>query len=275
MKLRKQIAIKATSKAAVKDQLISIKPSDHSMKPVPCDFDPNKHEFRFVTKKGNNVKLGNIASWSTVYSAKPVFIKYMNGYVQGTCGKECSNKNGCEKACYVDRSYYKPCVPYGHAMNTIGLRTAREKVFADLDKQLTKSRTISMVRLNQSGDIESENEFLMWCRLAEKHPNVKFYIYTKQYKHVERPLLNGMVPNNFQINYSIWHKHGVEDFNRVKHIKNVSAFVYDDGELYMNIPKADYCAAYDDKGHMNHKITCAVCKKCLNGKTKVIGCKAH
>ena len=61
----------------------------------------------------------------------------------------------------------------------------------------------------------------------------------------------------------------------VKHVKNVSAFVYDDGELYMDIPKADYCAAYDDKGHMNHKITCAVCKKCLNGKTKVIGCKAH
>jgi rhamnogalacturonyl hydrolase YesR len=40
-------------------------------------------------------------------------------------------------------------------------------------------------------------------------------------------------------------------------------------KFYLDIAKKDYCQAYDDKGHMNHKITCAVCKKCLNGKTRL------
>lgn len=274
-KIRKQVAIKAKSKKSVKDNLISSRPADHSIKVNNTVFEPANHKFVFDTNY-NNIKLGRIASWSTVYGTKPIFVKLLNGYVQGTCGNECGNKkDGCEQHCYVDKSYWKPAVVLGHARNTIGLRTAREKVFNDLDKQLTRSKVIDKVRLNQSGDLESEDEFLMWCRLAQKHPKVKFYIYTKQYKYVERALLAGMAPMNFQVNYSIWHKKGINEFNKVKHIDNVSAFVYDDGKLFIKVPEKSYCKAYDEKGKLDHNVSCAKCGKCYNHLFKVIGCKEH
>lgn len=274
-KVRKQVAIKAKSKESVKNMLISSKPTDHSIKPVKCEFDPENHNYRFDTNFDNR-KLGRIASWSTVYGTKPVYVKRLNGYVQGTCGKECGNKkDGCEAHCYVDKSYWQPSVVYGHARNTIGLRVNPEKVFKDLDLQLSRSKVIDKVRLNQSGEIENENEFLMWCKLAQKHPNVKFYIYTKQYKYVERALLAGMAPMNFQVNYSIWHKKGLAEFEKVKHLKNVSAFVYDDGETYIDIPKNNYCKAYDDNGKLDKTKSCAICGKCFNHLFKVIGCKDH
>ena len=274
-KSRKMVAIKANSKYVVKDKLISSRPSDHSIKPVACSFNPNTHQYKFDTSF-TNIKLGRIASWSTVFGTKPVYVKKLDGYVQGTCGKECGNKKtGCEAFCYVDKSYWKPGVVYGHARNTMGLRVAPEKVFSDLDKQLSNARSYDTIRLNQSGDLESENEFLMWCRLAEKHPKFKFYIYTKQYKYVERALLAGMAPDNFQINYSVWHKKGLTEFNKVKHLKNVSAFVYDDGELYIDIEKKNYCHAYNEQGKLDHSKSCSKCGKCFNHLFKVIGCKAH
>lgn len=269
------VAIRANSKKSVNSQLISIRPTDHSIKCNNTVFNPMNHRFVFDTNY-DNIKLGRIASWSTIYGTKPVYVKKMNGYVQGTCGKECGNKkDGCEEHCYVDKSYWKPAVVFGHARNTIGLRKVPEKVFKDLDLQLSRSKVIDKVRLNQSGDLESENEFLMWCRLAQKHPNVKFYIYTKQYKFVERALLAGMAPMNFQVNYSVWHKKGLTEFNKVKHIKNVSAFVYDDGELYIDIPKNNYCKAYDESGKLDRSKSCAICGKCYNHLFKVIGCKDH
>lgn len=274
-KVRKQVAIKAQSKKSVKDMLISSRPTDHSIKSVKCAFDPTNYNFKFDTNFDNR-KLGKIASWSTVYGTKPVYVKRLNGYVQGTCGKECGNKkDGCEQFCYVDKSYWKPNVVYGHAKNTMGLRVAPEKVFASLDKQLSRAKSFKTIRLNQSGELESENEFLMWCRLAQKHPKFRFYIYTKQYKYVERALLSGMTPMNFQVNYSIWHKKGLAEFEKVKHLPNVSAFVYDDGELYVDIPKENYCPAYDADGHLDKEQSCFRCGKCFNHRFKIVGCKDH
>ncbi len=268
------VAIRAKSKKSVNGQILSLKPGDRSVAVDKTKFDPNKHTFRLDTSY-DNIKLGKMASWSTVYGTKPIFVKRMNGYVVGTCGQECGKKGACEEVCYVDKSYWKPDVVFGHARNTIGLRQTPEKVFKDLDQQLTRSKTITTVRLNQSGELESTEEFLRWCLFAKRHPNVKFFIYTKQYKYVETPLLDGLVPKNFRINYSIFKKHGVVEFNKVKHLENVSCFEYDDGKgVEIPIAKKDYCPAYMD-GKLNHDIPCNVCRKCIDRNVKCIGCKSH
>ena len=89
-------------------------------------------------------------------------------------------------------------------------------------------------------------------------------------------LLAGNVPENMTVLISIWHKFGVNEFEKVKNLPNVKAFVYDDNYKYGFVIDT-YCKAYDEHGKLDHNITCDKCKKCFNrlNNCKVIGCKAH
>lgn len=239
-----------------------------------AQFDKNTFKYRFL--RDGNIKLGeDIATWSTLYSDEDIFIKQLGYAVKGTCGNHCGV---CKKNCYVRKSYGRyPSVPYGHARNTIGLRDVPEKVFRDLDKQLSGARKkIKVVRLNQSGELESEDQFGRWCKLAANHPETKFYIYTKMFDLVLPGLLAGKVPGNFTILFSVWHDVGAKEYELVKHLKNVKAFIYDDAEKLEVAPQV-YCKAYNDKGKLDHSETCGKCCKCFvnTDAWKTIGCKAH
>lgn len=238
----------------------------------------NMNQFKFLPN--GNIKLGAaIWSWSTLMGD---YDYYVDGQkIKGTCG----NCGACKNDCYVKASYNihgKSVIP-SHAKNTIGLRENLAEVLRQLDQQITRrnssknprTKRIDTVRLNQSGEIENENQFFMWCELAVHHPEVKFYIYTKMYDIVTPILEAGGVPENLVVLYSVWHDVGVNEFKRVAHIKNVKAFVYDDGRL--DITPDTYCMAYDAAGHLDHDITCDKCQKCFkpNLKRKIIGCKAH
>lgn len=238
----------------------------------------NPNKFQFLPN--GNIKLGaQIWSWSTLKGND--FYKVGGVEVLGTCG----NCGACDNSCYVNASYNihgKSVIP-SHAKNTNGLRYNMAEVFRQLDEQITKrnnsknprTKKIELVRLNQSGEIENEDQFFMWCMLAERHPETKFYIYTKMYDIVTPVLLAGQVPTNLVVLFSVWHDVGVNEYNAVKHLKNVKAFVYDDGEL--EVTPDTYCKAYDNAGHLDHNITCDKCQKCfnVNMNKKVIGCKAH
>lgn len=238
----------------------------------------NPNKFQFLPN--GNIKLGAaIWSWSTLMGDYSYNVDGVE--ISGTCG----NCGACKKDCYVVSSYNihgKSVIP-SHAKNTNGLRYNMGEVFRQLDEQITRrnnsknkrTKKIELVRLNQSGEIETEEQFYMWCMLAERHPETKFYIYTKMYEIVTPVLLAGLVPANLVVLFSIWHDVGVKEFKAVAHLENVKAFVYDDGEL--NIEPDTYCKAYNDSGKLDHNITCDKCQKCFNAKLtkKVIGCKAH
>lgn len=230
--------------------------------------------FKYSFLRNGNIKLGDsMATWSTLMGSHDINIPELGQAVKGTC----QNCAGCEKDCYVKKSYRYPSVKYSHARNTLGLRNAIDKVFKDLDAQLKKAKNkIKIVRLNQSGELENEDQFGRWCRLAENHPETKFYIYTKMYDLVIPGLLAGKVPSNFTILFSIWHDQGAAEYEMVKHLKNVKAFIYDDGEDLTVEPKV-YCAAYDSNGKLNHEETCQKCGKCYVNVDawKEVGCKAH
>ena len=237
------------------------------------NFNPSTHKYSF--NLSGNIKIGNIASFSTLmgdYTYKGMDKELKD--IKGTC----KNCECCKKSCYVRASYRFPSVIFSQAVNTWGMRNELDKVEMDLAEQL-ENLNIKIVRLNQSGELENEEQFAMWCRLAEHFSNVKFYIYTKMYSIVEPFLKKGLVPSNFTINYSIWHDVGVKEFKKVEKCPNVKAFIYDDG-VNLNLHPIVYCPAYtkqngDKKAKMNHNITCEKCRLCIDKKIKIIGCLDH
>lgn len=229
--------------------------------------------------RGHNIKMGDsIASWSTLKGDHEIYIPEIGQAVRGTCGKHCA---GCEGTCYVNSEYRYPSVKYGHAIRTLAFRADPDKVYETIYNQIKRARNpYTVVRVDHSGEIENEKQFAVFCKLAADFPNIKWYIYTKNYDVVIPALLAGNVPNNFIINFSIWHDQGIKEFNTVRHLDNVKAFVYVDRKNTFDYAAAGLhietmCKAYDEKGRMDHNITCEKCKKCFTGKFKVIGCNEH
>lgn len=153
------------------------------------------YKYAFVHGDTNNMKLGErVASWSTLMGSTEYIVLEMDGMaIRGTC----HNCEACEGDCYVKKSYRHSNCIFSHARNTWGLRNERSKVFSDLAKSACKLEQ-SYFRINQSGDIESEDEFFGWIMVAEQNPGKKFYLYTKMFDIVTPVLKSGNVPKILQ-----------------------------------------------------------------------------
>ena len=133
--------------------------------------------------------------------------------------------------------------------------------------------------LTRGERVENTEQLSMWCTLAYAYPNVKFYVYTKNYRTAVNFLKGGLVPSNMTILFSVWGKHGVKEFNSVKHLTNVKAFMFDDGKMQLK-PQC-YCPTYHEKFKTSDKYkrdaahTCDKCKLCFSGNIKVIACHDH
>lgn len=238
---------------------------------------------RATFNKSGNIKLGNTWNFSTVYGdeIKTVFFNGATHSARGTCGKYCQ---GCKNACYVKKSYRYPSVIYSHIKNTIAMRVDTAAAFHDLNAAIVNAhKKPEIIRINQSGEIESAEIFRGWCDLAANHKNIKFWLYTKNYDVIIPALLAGDVPKNMTVIISIWHDYGVNEYKKVAHLANVKAFIYDDGYNYnaAGLEIQTYCNAYkpDKNGKMqlNHNLTCEKCRKCFNrsANNKIIGSLPH
>lgn len=228
---------------------------------------------------GGNIKLGaSVGTWSTLYGDRAHYVDAIRATVRGTCGHHCAH---CERACYVRKSYRYGSVILRHAVNTLALRESVAKTYETLRGQLARKRKpFDIVRINQSGELENMEQFHMWCALAHDFPATQFYLYTKAFEFVTPALLAGEVPENLTVLFSIWHEYGIAEYHKVAHLPNVKCFAYDDGEFdyaRAGLDLATYCKAYDDRGKLDHAITCDKCRKCFNRSAgcKCIGCKAH
>ena len=224
--------------------------------------------------KNGNIKVGNnIWTFSKLAGSGVV-----NG-VKGTCGKYCEgcyNPNNPNKSlCYAVKTYgYYPSTRVGHARNTLDMRVYPRESFEALDGYIRRARKLPVaIRIHASGEIETPEELKAWFKLARKHPNLPFYIYTKAYDIVDKVLSTTNIPSNFYLNISIWHEFGIACYNRWKHRPNVRAFVYEDGYEYPF--KADvHCPAYKT-GKLDHRFTCDKCKLCFEKKNKICFCHDH
>lgn len=233
-----------------------------------------------LIKSNGNIKLGNRIGTISKLAGNGIFHVNDNGHeydIQGSCGEfcsECGNRSGC----YVFKSYRYGSVIKGHARTTKAFREDLDKAFKDMHDQLCRKRKpFEVVRVNQSGELESAAEFDNYRKLAKLHPETTFFFYTKAYKYVIDSLLTNGLPDNMVVLCSIWHEYGIKEYLQVRHIKNVKAFVYDDGFDYSKygLQIETYCNAYDHNGKLNHEITCERCRKCYNKTCKVIGTFPH
>lgn len=229
-------------------------------------------------QKVGNAKIGHMWNFSTLMGDEPVRIDFgsMHMDVVGTCGSHCA---GCKKDCYVRASYRYPSVKYGHARNTVALRTDIGKVARDLNGELERARKKpEFVRVHVSGEFESTEELAMWDCLAMLHPDVTFYVYSKAYDIMGDYFKSKKPSANLIINVSIWHEYGILFYRQWEHLPNVRAFVYDDGYDYRKwgIYSDSRCPAYDKDGKTVEGVTCDKCKLCAGKRGKKITfCPAH
>ena len=230
--------------------------------------------------KNGNIKIGNTMwSWNKLAGSGEI------AGCKGTCGKYCKGcydpKNPKKSPCYVFKSYVqygwdKSTVVKSHIQNTKIMRENLIKAFAEIEQQIRRAKKKpTAIRIHASGEIESVKELKLWTIVADEFPGIYFYLYTKNYKTVEAVLKDiKELPKNFYINISIWHENGVKFYNKWKQLKNIRAFVYDDG-VGLKLKPDCYCPAYDKNGKLHHDITCDKCKICFQDKAKICACYAH
>ena len=251
----------------------------------------------------NNIKLGEMGTWAMLFGNCEWYIPELDVTVKGTCGEHCKGcfnpDNPRCSACYVAKSYVKYtnknkdktvgdilknkcCVKLGHAYRTIAMTMFRDDLLDSLDGQLKRKRKkFETIRINESGELTCYEDLDLWCELSKRHPETVFYLYTKNYKVVRKALINGIVPNNLFINISIWHEYGIKAYLEMKDHPQIRAFCLVDKkwtiEKYMSkgIEITSMCGAYNEKGKMNHAVTCDKCKKCFSKKNKCVGCYEH
>ena len=235
--------------------------------------------------KSGNTKLG-----SRVWTFSKLFGRYFYAVtdsektvnITGSCGHHCENcapddVNGLPP-CYVAKSYRYTSVVKGHTENSAAIRMDVHAAFERLRGQLRRAKKQpDMVRINQSGEIESVEEFNEWCATAKEFPNTFFWLYTKAFEYIKPALDADMVPENLVVNFSIWHEYGLEEYAAYKNNPSVAAFVYDDHTFDYSAYGLEikvYCPAYDADGKMDHSKTCDKCRLCTLGGI-VIGCHDH
>lgn len=237
-----------------------------------------------------NIKVGNIATWSTLASDQSFETKY--GTISGTCNGCCEHcghsVDGKRPPCYVFKSYRYPSVINGHARNTIALRQFPDETRDQLINQLARrKKDYAAIRIDQSGEMENDGQHEIMCDVVRSDENHKGYIYTKKYDIVRRNLKKGVIPKNFTHLLSVWHDQGIAEYNSMKSDERIKAFVYMDknADSVNGWDASDYeahgihidtmCMAYGKDGKMNHAITCDKCRKCFDSRYKVIGTWAH
>ena len=254
------------------------------------------------TKK-DNIKLGDMGSWAILFGNCIWQIPELNICVRGTCGGNCkgcfNSENPRESDCYVVKSYLKytnrnedgtvgdilknECsVKLGHAYRTIAMTMFRDELLEALDKKLTnKKKKLKIVRINESGELTCYEDLELWCELARRHPETVFYVYTKNYKVIQRAIDKDIIPDNIFINISVWHESGIREYNNMKDHPQIRAFCLVDEEYTKEVYASkglditSMCGAYDEKGKMNHAVTCDKCKKCFSKSNKCVGCYEH
>lgn len=228
-----------------------------------------------IGKKGN-IKLGS-KTWTISKLAGNNVYRAGNETQTGTCGHFCG---GCQNDCYVIKSYRNDSVIRGHFANTAAMRKDVSAYFDEVRKQIASAKTRpDFLRGNQSGELESAKEAIEYVKTAAANPGLHVWLYSKNYLALAvcLQLYQDKLPENITFLVSVWHEYGIAFYNQWKHIRNVKAFVYNDGFDYAKhgIIAENKCHAYQGK-KLNHAITCEACGLCTDKRSeKVIFCDAH
>ena len=147
----------------------------------------NESNLKVSISKGN-VKIGKVMNVSTM----PILC--------------CGNCAHCAEYCYDIKACYRYAgTMKARAKNTVLAMYHRKEFFAQIDNALYHRRNNKYFRWHVAGDILDYEYFEAMIAIAKKHPDFKFWTYTKMYSIVNRWIkLNGELPENFKCMFSRW-----------------------------------------------------------------------
>lgn len=223
-----------------------------------------------------NEKLGGIMGIGYLSGYNPTFA---DGTPTTDCLPTCYRVNcgacngGC---CYAVRSETRfPNKRKNCIENTMQLREDMTMHFQEIKKAI-RENGVKVVRYTESGEIENFAQFLSVYRLARKMPDVRFYLYTKNYEVLSRFFESLTLPNNMVVLISVWNDLGLGPWEVFKKYRNVKCFAVN---AENTLRPMVYCPAYfkDENGKTKRdpSKTCEKCRLCFDSKAKIIGCLEH
>ena len=230
-----------------------------------------------IIQKNGNSKTGKEWLLNTLpgdheISAKGAKLTNMKGSCQGCC-------DGCESFCYAihgAQQHHNSVLP-SVIKNLMLYRHDPVRFENELDSELSNWKSDEKIfRWHASGEIESYDYLEMMMRIAEKHPEVKFYSYTKRFKMIEKYLDNhGDFPSNFVWNLSVWENNLVESGFNMNYIDKVQRFEWKDNISVEDYNHSIHCMSVEHTGktsgklgRLNHNMNCRKCGLCWKGKCK-------
>lgn len=138
----------------------------------------------------------------------------------------CANCSGCSKLCYDIKAclQYPDTVIDARMRNLTILQKDREEYFRRIDDAISRRRLHKFFRWHVAGDIIDADYFARMVEIARRHPDFKFWTYTKNYAVVNRWVdENGRdaLPANLSVMFSEWrgmpmdNPHGFPEFRVV------------------------------------------------------------
>lgn len=196
--------------------------------------------------------------------------------VHGSCQGCC---DGCEKFCYAihgAQQHHNAVLP-ATIKNLVLYRKDPVRFEKELDKELSNWKVNGadkVFRWHASGEVENYEYLEMMMRIAEKHPEVHFYSYTKRFKMIEKYLDNhGDFPSNFVWNLSVWNNNLVEAGFNQEYLSKVQRFEWKDDIDKDTYNKHLHCLSVQHTGktsgklgRLNHNMNCKLCGLCWKGK---------
>lgn len=118
----------------------------------------------------------------------------------------CANCKECKYLCYD----IKACIQYKNVMdarirNTVLLERDRDGFFDQIESKIARRKDHKFFRWHVAGDIVDLDYFCRMVGIAERHPDFKFWTYTKNYGVVNEYVKKfGAVPENLKVMFSEW-----------------------------------------------------------------------
>ena len=236
-------------------------------------------------QKGGNIKTGKEWLLNTLPGDHRIKVKGREiTNVQGSCQGCC---DGCEDFCYAingARQHHNAVIP-STIKNLILYRMDPVRFEKELDAELSKwslkTKEDKVFRWHASGEIEDRKYLDMMMRIAEKHPDVHFYSYTKRFTWIKDYLnIHGDFPANFVWNLSVWKDNLKESGFPEEYLSKVQLFEWRDEITEEEYYHTIHCRSVvvkdgNKKGHLDHNMNCRKCGLCwrgfCKGRTIVVG----
>ena len=169
-----------------------------------------------IKLKGNR-KLGNIpsicfpnifiqSSFMNLYLNNPqlknnVAANILMGYFNSH--RMCHNCGRCSGLCYNNKFHAQYPQKAISELRILLAYILYPNELANKIIRVAKKSKSGLFRINQDGEIHSEEQFSWWIDICTKAPSTEFYVYTKAFELFEECLSECSIPSNFHINMSV------------------------------------------------------------------------